>query len=79
MSDVADPSKESATPDYNPLTISRLHVPHGLPSYPWGPVLHMRGRAWGRGLLKVFILLPDGDRLLTNLTEHDVSLAVALM
>ena len=30
-------------------------------------------------LLKVFILLPDGDRLLTNLTEHDVSLAVALM
>lgn len=33
----------------------------------------------GMALLKVLILLPDGDRLLANLTECDVSPAVALM
>ena len=30
-------------------TSSYLHVPRGLPFYPWGPVPHTRGRAWGHG------------------------------
>lgn len=70
---------QSAVPDYSRThlaTCTCLMVFHFI----LGDLLPTRGAGFGgMALLKVLILLPDGDRLLANFTERDVSPTVALM